>query len=80
MHHNKHYKIRKATNSNLPLNLEKNMNQTFKEILPDQIMDNPFKLIGKDWMLITAGNHNSYNTMTASWGGLGHLWEKNVCF
>jgi flavin reductase (DIM6/NTAB) family NADH-FMN oxidoreductase RutF len=56
------------------------MNQDFREILPDQITDNPFKLIGKDWMLITAGNLESYNTMTASWGGLGHLWEKNVCF
>lgn len=39
---------------------------------------NPFTLIGKDWMLITAGDETSYNTMTASWGGLGVIWEKNV--
>ena len=37
-----------------------------------------FKLIGQDWMLITAGTINSFNTMTASWGGLGVLWNKNV--
>jgi len=42
--------------------------------------DNVFSLIGKDWMLITAGTVDNYNTMTASWGGLGHLWNKNVCF
>lgn len=43
-----------------------------------QIGDNPFKMIGKDWMLITAGDINNYNTMTASWGGVGVLWNKNV--
>lgn len=39
---------------------------------------NPFKSIGKDWCLITAGNKNSFNTMTASWGGMGVMWNKNV--
>lgn len=29
---------------------------------------NPMVRIGDDWMLITAGNEESYNTMTASWG------------
>ena len=52
----------------------------FKEIQPEQLPDNPFKLIGKDWMLITAGTPESFNTMTASWGGLGVLWEKKVAF
>ena len=37
-----------------------------------------FKLIGRDWMLVTAGTGESFNTMTASWGGLGILWNKNV--
>ena len=31
-------------------------------------------------MLITAGTLGSFNTMTASWGGMGVLWNKNVCF
>lgn len=42
--------------------------------------DNPFKLIGKDWMLITAQKDNQVNTMTASWGGVGVMWGKNVAF
>ncbi|MGL5960278.1 MAG: flavin reductase [Bacteroidales bacterium] len=52
----------------------------FKEIKTDQINESATKLIGKDWMLITAGNDSSFNTMTASWGGLGHLWNRDVAF
>jgi len=52
----------------------------FKETAPELLTDNPFKLIGKDWMLITAGTPGSFNTMTASWGGLGVLWERKVAF
>ncbi|HBU70463.1 MAG TPA: flavin reductase [Elusimicrobia bacterium] len=52
----------------------------FKEINPAELKDNVFKLIGADWMLIGAGNSKAYNMMTASWGGLGVLWNKNVCF
>jgi flavin reductase (DIM6/NTAB) family NADH-FMN oxidoreductase RutF len=52
----------------------------FKHIEPEKISDNPFKIIGKDWMLITAGKKDSFNTMTASWGGLGILWHKPVSF
>ena len=29
-------------------------------------------------MLITAGNKEGSNTMTASWGGLGIMWGKKV--
>jgi flavin reductase (DIM6/NTAB) family NADH-FMN oxidoreductase RutF len=50
----------------------------FKETKPELLTDNPFKLIGTDWMLITAGTPESFNTMTASWGGLGILWERKV--
>lgn len=53
---------------------------TFKTISPDEIRDNPFTLIGKDWMLITAGAEDGFNTMTGAWGGLGILWQKQVCF
>ena len=52
----------------------------FREIRPELLTENPFKLIGADWMLITAGTAESFNTMTASWGGLGILWERQVCF
>jgi flavin reductase (DIM6/NTAB) family NADH-FMN oxidoreductase RutF len=53
---------------------------TFKEIDPKEIPDNPFSLIGNDWMLITAGTPDRFNTMTAAWGGLGVLWRKQVAF
>lgn len=35
-------------------------------------------LIDKQWMLVTAGTPEKYNTMTASWGALGCLWNKPV--
>ncbi len=53
---------------------------TFRELKPELLSDNPFKLIGTDWMLVTAGGPGAFNTMTASWGGLGVLWERKVCF
>lgn len=47
---------------------------------PSLIKDNPFKLIGMDWMLVTAGTLDSFNTMTASYGTLGELWHKKVAY
>ena len=41
---------------------------------------NPFTKIGNEWMLITAEAGGKVNTMTASWGGMGVLWGKNVAF
>lgn len=37
-------------------------------------------LIANQWMLITAGSDDNHNTMTASWGGIGHLWNKDVAY
>lgn len=53
---------------------------SFKEIDIKELKLSPFEKIGKQWMLITAGSKESFNTMTASWGGLGVLWNKNVAF
>ena len=53
---------------------------TFIESHPRELPDNVIKLIGREWMLITAGTKEKYNMMTASWGGLGVLWYKSVCF
>lgn len=46
----------------------------------NRIDENTFKLIGSDWMLITAGTKDSFNMMTASWGGLGVLWNWPVSY
>jgi flavin reductase (DIM6/NTAB) family NADH-FMN oxidoreductase RutF len=45
----------------------------------------PSDRIGREWMLISAGNAGAdgggdWNTMTASWGGLGVLWGRDVAF
>ncbi len=41
-------------------------------------MSNVFDTIGKEWMLVCAGNKEHFNMMTASWGCLGWLWNKPV--
>jgi flavin reductase (DIM6/NTAB) family NADH-FMN oxidoreductase RutF len=51
---------------------------TFKKISPKEIQDNPIKMIGDDWMLITAGDKDNFNMMTASWGTIGNLWNEPV--
>ncbi len=51
-----------------------------KEVKLEELEFNPFTMIGKEWMLINTKTENEVNTMTASWGGMGHLWNKNVVF
>lgn len=48
----------------------------FKEISPYEIKSNVFDLIGNKWFLVCAGDENGANCMTASWGSLGHIWNK----
>lgn len=50
----------------------------FKEISTAEWNENVFTKIGKDWMLISAGDDEHVNAMTASWGGMGALWNKQV--
>ncbi len=57
----------------------------FSEIKPKDIQKNAISLIGDDWMLVSAGtftegDNTTWNTMTASWGGLGFLWNKCVAY
>ena len=47
---------------------------SFKEINVTEINENFIKNIGDEWMLITAGNKDKYNMMTASWGFAGVMW------
>lgn len=51
---------------------------SYKKIDINELNINPFNAIGKDWVLISALKDNQVNTMTASWGGLGVIWNKNV--
>ena len=53
---------------------------TMKPIAIKDLSENFFEVIGKEWMLVTAGNKDHFNTMTASWGGIGFLWNKPVVY
>lgn len=50
------------------------------EIKCENFQENVFEMIGKDWLLITAEKDGKVNTMTASWGGTGILWNKKVAY
>ena len=52
----------------------------FLEIAPTEL-ENAMQKIGKEWMLITVKDEKNHrvNAMTASWGCLGVLWNKNIC-
>lgn len=62
----------------IPLNIKGGIIMGFKKIQLSELKFNPFELIGKGWMLLTGGDKEKYNTMTASWGQLGVLWNKDV--
>lgn len=52
----------------------------FKEIRLKELDMSAFD-IKSDWMLVTAAKPDgSVNTMTASWGGFGIMWNKEVVF
>lgn len=51
----------------------------FAKISPKEL-GNSMKMIGSDWTLITVQDkaQGKVNAMTASWGAMGVLWNKNV--
>ena len=55
-----------------------------KIINPKDFDANIFRLLDDSWCLIASYDKNhtplTYNAMTASWGGMGVLWNKNVFF
>ncbi|MDR0715016.1 MAG: flavin reductase [Bacteroidales bacterium] len=59
-----------------------NFDELFKAISPEEVTDNIFNLTGKDFTVITSGKASLFNSMTASWGGVGILFNKPVtwCF
>lgn len=49
----------------------------FKEISAKEISGNMIKMIADEWMLISAGDEQGFNMMTASWGFMGEMWNKD---
>ncbi|WP_051697663.1 flavin reductase [Prevotella sp. 10(H)] len=61
---------------------DKSFDELFKKIEPTELSENIFNLVGKDYSVITAGTDSIYNSMTASYGGWGQLFDAPVtwCF
>ena len=53
-----------------------NFDRLFKPISPEELSDNVFTLVGKDFFVITAGKAGHYNSMVGSGGGMGTLFRK----
>ena len=51
----------------------------FKTVDINKIKTNPF-LLKSHWMLVTSEYDSKVNTLTASWGGFGIMWNKEVVF
>jgi flavin reductase (DIM6/NTAB) family NADH-FMN oxidoreductase RutF len=51
-----------------------------EKIEPKLIERNVIEMIGDEWMLVTAGDRCAFNSMTASWGGMGVMWNKPATF
>ncbi|MCM1005133.1 MAG: flavin reductase [Prevotella sp.] len=47
---------------------------TLKQLNPVEIDGKLIEMIGNQWMLVTSGNIDSFNMMTASWGFMGYIW------
>lgn len=49
----------------------------FRDICLRDFKENIIEIISKEYMLITAGNKDGYNMMTASWGFMGEMWGED---
>jgi flavin reductase (DIM6/NTAB) family NADH-FMN oxidoreductase RutF len=56
----------------------KKWNDIFSQTKVEDLQENPFKIIGEDWYLFSAGTEEDFNMMTASWGTMGVFWGKSI--
>lgn len=70
-----------TTDATIPLTKIVNSDLSgYKKIDANKIPGNIIKMLTEDWMLITAGDTEDFNMMTANWGGLGCMFGKPVAF
>ncbi|MCR5100578.1 MAG: flavin reductase family protein [Butyrivibrio sp.] len=53
---------------------------TFQPLDYEMLEGGPLKFDDNSWMLITAADGDKANAMTASWGGVGRIWDKLCVF
>ena len=55
---------------------------SFCLVQPKDLDTNLFRMIDDEWLLICSYDEKNgrENMMTASWGGMGILWNRQVCF
>ena len=51
---------------------------TFQPYPREVVEINPWVKIGDEWAAICAEKDGKANAMTASWGGVGVMWNKDV--
>ena len=49
----------------------------FRDICLKDFKENVINIIANEYMLITAGNKEKFNMMTASWGFMGEMWGED---
>ena len=52
--------------------------ENFREVDVATVDENFIRVIGAEWMLVTAGDGRTCNTMTASWGMAGEMWGRHA--
>lgn len=52
----------------------------YKRIELDKVKENAARMFSEGWAILTAGDSESFNSMTVSWGALGELWRRDVAF
>ena len=63
---------------NNPKQTESMKDKVWQEITPTEIELNPFQMIDKDGLELSAGKERNMNLMTISWGSIGELWGKPI--
>ncbi|MFR9649316.1 MAG: flavin reductase [Rikenellaceae bacterium] len=48
----------------------------FEQISINDLDDSYTRMLSKDWGVVSAGDKESFNSMTISWGALGNVWGK----
>ena len=69
-----------STTQSLEAIKQSSFTDLFKPIEPKDILESSFTLVGQDFSVLTAGNSSQYNSMVASWGGWGILFNQPAVF